>query len=311
MKKITLLSIFCCLCLSVSAQSKKELAEKISALETKVTELNARVEAQFNQTNTLILTLTQQLGALQTENASLKERLETDNALLKERLGKLENSPVEKKGQVPDVLVTQADSLQYIILKYRMSKTPEEASQYIYDVARVKPIMLKFYKEPGDWKPFNGYSDGGLWKDNWTTAVKLNDKLYMLDDWYLVKTPTGYKIDWEANVQYNMFAPAYDYLKTNGQINELRGRCYRYEDSDGWVRFSFDSSTTDDMYVYGKKSSAKTQELLDYLKSNTRPVILKVKCKATPYGGEIYNMCYKDKYLELVDIVSKNCSKVK
>ena len=171
--------------------------------------------------------------------------------------------------------------------------------------------MLKFYKEPGDWKPFNGYSDGGLWKDNWTTAVKLNDKLYMLDDWYLVKTPTGYKIDWEANVQYNMFAPAYDYLKTNGQINELRGRCYRYEDSDGWVRFSFDSSTTDDMYVYGKKSSAKTQELLDYLKSNTRPVILKVKCKATPYGGEIYNMCYKDKYLELVDIVSKNCSKVK
>lgn len=318
MKRIILLAVGGVLFLSASAQKKKEMAAQITELETQVTELAsssqemkgkiaelttttqgmkeniASLTAKLEQTNTLLLTLSQQLATATSENAALKSRL-----------AKLEG--VAKPGQIPDVLTSQDDSLQYAVLQFRMSKTPEEASKYIYDATRVKPIMLKYYTDRKNWEPFSRNFDGSVWNDEATPTQKVNDKVYIFNDtWYLVKTPTGYLVEWEASVNYNESPYLQDYKKP-GKTIEVRARWNKdsYYESKYYEMYEGRSEGVDGgaFQVYTNKNSALAIKLQRFLKAKTKGAILKVKCD--------YDLDGETPVLNLVDVVSESSSKVK
>ena len=259
MKKIVLSFWVCCIALSVSAQDKKEMLESIRTLQANQTTLS-----------TQLLTITQSLGVLQAENATLKERLaklEADLAAFRQQGGV--SAPAS--GNKPANLQTAMDSVQTVWLAYFNSANPEEASQYVMDVQRVKPLMMKYYAEVKDWE-----QESYQWKSD-RQFKRVRPNVYQLEDWeeYIIKTPQGYKIDWEAAVQYNTHTETQMKAQPN-RVFELRVKVRKDLDyvNNTWVCYE-----TDYMYssIYAKKTNPHITKLDKCIKQELKPAIVRVK----------------------------------
>ena len=257
MKKIILSLLVCSIAFSVSAQNKKELLENIKALQANQTTLSTQLQ-----------TITQSLGVLQAENATLKERL----AKLEANLDSLRLQgigAVQTSENKPATLLTALDSVQAVRLAYLKSANPEEASQYVMDVERVKPLMMKYYEEVKDWE----IGDWEWYPDMKFEFIRTNVYYYPhYLECYLVKTPSGYKIDWEATVKYNPYILA-DLETHPNQIFEMRTKVEKSLDyvNDHWVEYSF----THDGYlynIYARKSNPQIKKLDRWIKQKLKPV---------------------------------------
>lgn len=272
--------------LSASAQGKKEMQESIDALQSGQTALNAKVD----QMNTLLLTFTQTLATLQSENATLKERLAKLEADLAALRGQGAGVPAVSNKR-PVVLKTAADSMQAVLIDYINSASPEEASQYVMDVQRVKPLMMKYYEEVKDWEQ-------GAWE--WDSDLEFNrikKNVYGYSNGYIIKTPSGYKIDWEATVEYNPYTEAQMLAQPN-KVFELRvdvGKSLSYV-NDYWVRYTTYGEPWIDFYA--KKTNPQAAKLDKWIKQETKSVIVKVKW----VPGD-------DAHFELVEFVCEGYSK--
>ena len=281
MKKIILSLLVCSIALSVSAQDKKELLENIKAL-------------QANQTtmSTQLLTITQSLGVLQAENATLKERLaklEADLAAFRQQGGV--SAPAS--GNKPASLQTAMDSVQTVWLAYFNSANPEEASQYVMDVQRVKPLMMKYYAEVKDWE-----QESYEWKSD-RQFKRIRPNVYKLQDWeeYIIKTPQGYKIDWEAAVQYNTHTEAQMKAQPN-RVFDLRLNVKKTLDyvNDYWVEYTSFGELF--INIYAKKTNPHIVRLDKWIKQESKPAIVKVKWVSG-----------NDPHFELVEFVCEGWSK--
>ena len=281
MKKIVLSFLVCCIALSVSAQDKKEMLESIRTLQANQTTLS-----------TQLLTITQSLGVLQAENATLKERLaklEADLAAFRQQGGV--SAPAS--GNKPASLQTTMDSIQAVWLAYFNSENPEEASQYVADVQRVKPLMMKYYAEVKDWeKP----------EYQWNPTRKFSlvkPNVYKLPDWeeYIIKTPQGYKIDWEAAVQYNTHTEAQMKAQPN-RVFELRLNVKKTLDyvNDYWVEYTSFGELF--INIYAKKTNPHIVRLDKWIKQESKPAIVRVKWVPG-----------NDPHFELVEFVCEGWSK--
>lgn len=290
MKKILISALFVFgFILSASAQGKKEMLESISALQTGQTTLGAKVD----QMNALLLTFTQSITTLQAENATLRERLtklEADLAALREQGA----GAAAASGQAATALRTAADSMQAVFIAYCKSKTPEEALQYVLDAQRVKPLMVKYYDEVKNWE-----ANTLDWNPN-RQFEQVRANVYFDDDTdiCLVKTPSGYKVDWEASVKYNPYTEAQMKAQPN-KVFELRIRVEKNQnyDNDYWNAYAV---FTDDyfFYFYARKTSPQAARLDKYIKQKVKPAIVKVKWVPDNNGD-----------FELVEFVCAGCSK--
>ena len=281
MKKIVLSFLVCCIALSVSAQDKKEMLESIRTLQANQTTLS-----------TQLLTITQSLGVLQAENATLKERLaklEADLAALRQQ----GSGAAPASGNKPASLQTAMDSVQTVWLAYFNSANPEEASQYVMDVQRVKPLMMKYYAEVKDWE-----QESYEWKSD-RQFKRIRPNVYKLQDWeeYIIKTPQGYKIDWEAAVQYNTHTEA----QMKGQPNrvfELRVDVQKnlHYVNNTWVEYTCYGELS--TFIYAKKTNPHIERLDKWIKQEKKPAI--VRAKWVPGN---------DPHFELVEFVCEGWSK--
>lgn len=297
MKKIILSLLVCCVALSVSAQGKKEMLESITKIQTSVSETQANINAlQSNQAtvSAQLLTLTQALGALQAENAALKERL----TKLESTVANLSVAPGEKPAglaAIPATLQTASDSIQALYITFNACKTPEEASKYIANPERVKPLMLKYYDEVKNWE-----EDEFEWDNDFEpTLVRKN--LWYVDGFYrtyIVKTPSGYKVDWEASEMYNPYTEG-QLMNMPNKVVEFRGKVEQTSDysNDYWVEYLLNDGQNI-LAVYGRKGSAATKQLSDYVKQKTKHAIIKIKWVPGDNGS-----------FELVEFVREGCSK--
>lgn len=259
MKKIILSLLVCSIAFSVSAQNKKELLENIKALQANQTTLSTQLQ-----------TITQSLGVLQAENATLKERL----AKLEANLDSLRLqgiAAVQTSENKPATLLTALDSVQAVRLAYLKSANPEEASQYVMDVERVKPLMMKYYAEKEDWAPLE-YAFGPEEK-----LVCIRPNVYRLEGWdeFIIKTPEGYKIDWEGTVGYKPYTEAQMKAQPN-KVFELRVDIRKDFDyvNNTWVCYQ-------DLYmnsnIYAKKTNPHVVKLDKWIEQDRKTAIIKVK----------------------------------
>ena len=297
MKKIILSLLVCCVALSVSAQGKKEMLESITKIQTSVSETQANINAlQSNQAtvSAQLLTLTQALGALQAENAALKERL----AKLESTVANLSVAPGEKPAglaAIPATLQTASDSIQALYITFNACKTPEEASKYIANPERVKPLMMKYYDEVENWDPTDF-----KWDNEFETSL-IRKNLWIVDAFYytyFVKTPSGYKVDWEASETYNPYTEG-QLMNMPNKVVEFRGYVEQTSSysNDYWVEYLLNDGQNI-LAVYGKKGSAATKQLSNYVKQKSKHAIIKIKW--VPGNNS---------YFELVEFVREGCSK--
>lgn len=193
---------------------------------------------------------------------------------------------------VPKILKTADDSIQAVLMAYNNCETPEEALQYIMDVQRVKPLMMKYYEEVADWSTW--------YFDEWTPGmrfqrIKANVYYHDFTETHFVKTPSGYKIDWEATVKYNPYTVA-QMKGSSNKVFELRARvekCLDYAD-DYWVAYN---TSHDINCFYAKKTNPHVKKLDKWIKQKAKPVIIKVKWNPS------------EESFDLVEFVSEGCSK--
>lgn len=221
---------------TVSAQSKKEMQETINELNQNIGELKARtsmLEQQLNEAKQIIATLKQ-------ENEKLK--------------GQLASAAAAKPA------MTYRDSIAEVLGKYFAAETWEGRLDYVMEPDRVRPLMAKYYKM----NPYESStpSDIKSWK-----MRRCQGKKYLIyvvrGDLYVVKTPQGYKVDWEANYEYNP-TPVLEMKKIDGQEYVFRGYIgdmQKYYSNDHFMCYSIDA----EIEAYTRKNTPVAKKLLELL----------------------------------------------
>lgn len=255
------------------AQNKKELQTTIDQLNTKVAEQAKLIETQTK----LIETLQSQLTTANNTITSLQQTMEA-----------------KKNG----ALVSAKDSIADVIVKYRACEEWEERLQYVMEPERIKPIMQKRVAK-------NGYSSKELeMKTIKNGIVKLKDNLYVtkgigIGGYYVVKTNEGYKVDWEATVEYNPIE-VLELENMPGKTIEWRGDfkiASIYENE--WYRDFFDLSSGQHMFT--KKGTKVDKDMFEIMKDGEyHSIIVKVK-RTTDSDG--------DSFYDIVEVVSNSMSK--
>lgn len=277
---------------TLSAQNKKEMIASITELQTKVAELQA-ITAQQNRTiDSLNLQLSGQKAILSAtqQNISLlsqqQELFSQQLALLKEQSGQQPKAPK---------LETARDSVADFVVKYLSTENWEDLLPLIMEPERMKPIMQQFYQQKGygaENKDFNEIRN---------SVVKIKSNLYKVnlwDDYFVVKTDDGYKVDWEATMMHWM-ANLNELLETQslGATKTVWLKLYRVGSNiDNLNRYS--SSYPSGKY-YTRVGTSIDQQMQKLLINGDRQVVVKVKVNKAP------DTKYKkgEKYLEIIELV--------
>lgn len=180
---------------TASAQSKKEMQETINELNQSIGELkavNQMLERQLKESQETISLLRQ-------ENEKLK--------------GQLVSAATAKPA------MTYRDSIAEVLSNYFAAETWEDRSNFVMEPERVRPLMAKYYKV----NPYTSSTPSNIKSWKIQRVQGKNHRIYIVDnDLYVVKSAEGYKIDWEANVEYNP-TPILEMKKINGQEYVIRG----------------------------------------------------------------------------------------
>ena len=201
MKKILLLTMSLAMAIGTSAQSKKELQSKVEELEKLNTELNThmtKLDAQVGEITTMVKGLQTDVSKLQSENEQLKEKID---------------SMQPKTTVVEEATHFVSDSIADMLLKFYSATTVEERAKYVMAPERVLPLMRNYYK--GGITPLKEFywvrGDANNFHPKQEGAVTIGSGLYYLEadlveDYtvrhIVLRTSQGFKLDWEATVQY-------------------------------------------------------------------------------------------------------------
>ena len=202
------------------------------------------------------------------------------------------------------------DSIASLIVNYLGSETWEDAINYVMEPERVRPLMQKYYEGNG----FVSYErsveeikhDFGISKID-----GISHAIYKCDKYWVVKTVEGYKIDWEASVQYNPVT-LNSIRKFPNRVFEIRTYTYiGSRDNGNWRDYYCNYLS----HTYVKKNSPVDKKLFEYLTGGGRNMTLKIKYvtseapdydKTNPVNNRDTD---RNPYVIITDVVSKNFSR--
>lgn len=221
---------------TASAQSKKEMQETINELNQSIGELkavNQMLERQLKESQETISLLRQ-------ENEKLK--------------GQLVSAATAKPA------MTYRDSIAEVLSNYFAAETWEDRSNFVMEPERVRPLMAKYYKV----NPYTSSTPSNIKSWKIQRVQGKNHCIYIVDnDLYVVKSAEGYKIDWEANVEYNP-TPILEMKKINGQEYVIRGYVgdqQKYYSNNHFMCYSIGA----EIDAYTRKNSPIGKTLLELL----------------------------------------------
>ena len=267
MKKILINTLFIVFVLSANAQSKQDLQNTINNLNQQVGQLKAMLDAKSEQLDQANQTI-----------ADLRQKLASGAAA----------------AQKP---ATYRDSIADLIEKYTNCASWQETLKYVMEPERVRPIMQKYYADQG-FSPTIWTAEEIL-KEGFKRFSGKSHTIYKCRNFYAVQTPDGYRLDWEASVEYNPVTHT-ELADKIGQSAEIRG-CFNfvsYYDNDYFRGFTAD---VDDTFFLTEKGSAIDKRLFAMLKNGADiDMILKMKSLRDSEGYQ---------YFLITDIVSTSFSK--
>ena len=274
MKKILINTLFIVFVLSANAQSKSELQTTINNLNQQIGQLKAMLDAKSEQLDQANQTI-----------AALRQKLASGAAA----------------AQKP---ATYRDSIADLIEKYTSCTSWQEALRYVMEPERVRPIMQKYYADQG-FSPTIWTAEEILKNEAFRRFNGKNYVIYKCRNFYAVQTPDGYRLDWEASVEYNPVTHT-ELADKIGQSAEIRG-CFNfvsYYDNDyfrGFTALGMFNSYGDNALFLTEKGSAIDKRLFAMLKNGEYiDMILKVKSLRDSEGNQ---------YFLITDIVSTSFSK--
>ena len=274
MKKFLINALLLVVTLSANAQSKKDLQNTINNLNQQVGQLKAMLDAKSEQLDQANQTI-----------ADLRQKLASGAAA----------------AQKP---ATYRDSIADLIEKYTSCTSWQERLKYVMEPERVRPFMQKYYGE--------GFSPAIRSAEEIKNKAfqRFNGKNYVLYEcygYYAVQTPEGYRLDWEATVEYNPVTCT-ELADKIGQSAEIRGS-FIYasgEDNDYYRAFCYPGMPVIDgksTYFLTEKGSAIDKRLFAMLK-NGASIDMILKIKSLPDTDSEYR-----KYFLITDIISTSFSK--
>ena len=278
MKKFLINALLLVVTLSANAQSKKDLQNTINNLNQQVGQLKAMLDAKSEQLDQANQTI-----------ADLRQKLASGAAA----------------AQKP---ATYRDSIADLIEKYTSCTSWQERLKYVMEPERVRPFMQKYYGE--------GFSPVIRSAEEIKNKAfqRFNGKNYVFYTccgYYAVQTPDGYRLDWEATVEYNPVTCT-ELADKIGQSAEIRGRfwhsrLYDYDNDNDYYRGFVAGGMTDingkTTYFLTEKGSAIDKRLFAMLK-NGASIDMILKIKSLPdTDSEGYQ------YFLITDIISTSFSK--
>ena len=274
MRKTILFAVLFMIGMAAVAQSKKELQDKIAELEKQNRELYDHSKDVVEKMSEL----SSRVFKLQDANQALKE----ENAQLKEQLAKLQAAgPKEEAGTFI------SDSIAAMLLKFYSATTVEERAKYVVDPQRVMPKMQNYYK--AGIKPLNKFywvaGDKNNFHEKEEGAQHVGTSLYSLlvelvKDYnvnhIVIRTPQGFKLDWEATVQYG---ETKDYMLTQANV----GKTFTFHcKMDGSIRGWNDS------YSSVSLSNDLGRYINRYSKTNTKYALEDTSYACFPNNSAVY-----------------------
>ena len=248
MKKILLVAMSLAMTIGTSAQSKKELQSKVEELEQLNTELNThmtKLDAQVGEITTMVKGLQTDVSKLQSENEQLKEKI---------------NAQQTNAAAKDEATHFVSDSIADMLLKFYSATTVEERAKYVMDPQRVLPLMRNYYK--GGITPLNKFvrvrNENNIFYPKQELAVPMGSGLYYLrvelvEDYIVrhivLRTSQGFKLDWEATVQYGDTS---DFMLTKANVGktftfhcQIGKSVYKWNDYYDYIFLSNMSRTKD------------------------------------------------------------------
>lgn len=201
MKKIILIALVAILSVQGYAQSKKELAEKISILEEKVSGLEQQVselQKTISSNSETIIQLKQQFEENKTKTELNKNKissLQFQNDSLKSILATNHSSPFISNPR------NESDSIIFVIQQYLSAPNWQGRKLHVIKPDKNSALMKDYYST--NYKPQKVEKDKITIQGN---NFKIGDKFTVFvksTEYYFEKTANGYKIDWLASIGYN------------------------------------------------------------------------------------------------------------
>ena len=278
MKKFLINALLLVVTLSANAQSKKDLQNTINNLNQQVGQLKAMLDAKSEQLDQANQTI-----------ADLRQKLASGAAA----------------AQKP---ATYRDSIADLIEKYTNCTSWQEALRYVMEPERVRPIMQKYYADQG-FSPTIWTAEEILKNEAFRRFNGKNNTIYKCVNFYAVQTPDGYRLDWEASVEYNPVTHT-ELADKIGQSAEIRGWFHyaSYYNNDYFRGFTaggmyggmYDTDGNSTFFLT-EKGSAIDKRLFAMLKNGDDiDMILKIKSLRDSEGYQ---------YFLVTDIISTSFSK--
>ena len=274
MKKFLINALLLVVTLSANAQSKKDLQNTINNLNQQVGQLKAMLDAKSEQLDQANQTI-----------ADLRQKLACGAAA----------------AQKP---ATYRDSIADLIEKYTSCTSWQEALRYVMEPERVRPIMQKYYADQG-FSPTIWTAEEILKNEAFRRFNGKNYVFYESDGYYAVQTPDGYRLDWEATVEYNPVTCT-ELADKIGQSAEIRGWFHyaSYYNNDyfrGFTAGGMYDTDGNSTFFLTEKGSTIDKRLFAMLKNGADiDMILKIKSLRDSEGYQ---------YFLVTDIISTSFSK--
>lgn len=249
MKRILLTTIIIAIISGVFAQKKEELVQRITQLESSAISLQKEIkdlQDENTQMQSTIDNLKASIKVVTDANELLENRIKFQEDLNKsqaETIGQMQKELIElkqlKAAADPNAFITdpktEEDSIISVVQQFYGAKKWEDLLPIVYNPNKVEPLMRKMYA--------NGYNRRVIDRNripipgsNYKPGDKFIVNLYPRAV-YMRKTKEGFKVDWEASVQYNEESLS-DYTARRGTDKIT-------------VRVSFDNISAANLDTYG------------------------------------------------------------
>ena len=264
MKRIlTLVVLLVILTLGSFAQSKKELANQVQALNERCTNL----ESQISNYQSLLMTLQSTQLSQAAEIKTLRDSL----ALLRKGIGKAmpDTKTFEEKLAECDYSEDEKKVLTFIN-DFWKAKTWEEKCAYVMPMEKKEQIMESLFKGSGKTE-INPYWAQFFCDDFHTVGKVVTCLCDNYNIYYVVITEEGYKIDVEgrwarrlekANLDFNAKSNITTPLEIRGEVSTEKIHSETREGKD-YYYFYFAYSNSGDSKLYVLKNSPVAKRMLE------------------------------------------------
>ena len=313
MKRILLAIIAIAIVSSVFAQKKEELVQRITQLESSVISLQSEIKVlqdEKTQMQSTIDNLKVSIKVVTDAYGLLEKKIkfqENVNKTQSETLQQIQKELSEVKQlrivADPNALITdpktEEDSIVCVVQQFYGAKKWEDLLPIVYNPTKVEPLMRKMYANGYNRRvidkntiaiPGNNYKSG----DKFIVNVR-NDRGSALPHLYMRKTIDGFKVDWEASVQYNA-EELNSYTARHGTEKILIRVSFNSQDNAFYDNYGLGDNyyflySSGESYLYYLKNSPIGQRITELLKGSDKVnLIIEVqgKMKTNNYGENKY-----------------------